>query len=143
MLKKISFCFISILFLCSCANKKPELTGVDGSDVPPAFANFPDIPFPKEAYLDLNDTKALGSGENWIGSVTYTTPHNASRVFDFYVSEMPKLRWLEVAVVRTRISQMTYFRDNRALQILIESTGYNDSKVTITAIPNQTMGGRS
>lgn len=138
MFKKLIF-FVCLILVSACANKPVEISGTDGSDVPPAFANFPDIPFPEKAFLDLEDTKALGSGENWIGSVTYTAPYNASRIFDFYISEMPKLRWAEVAVVRTKISQMTYFRDNRALQILIETAGDNKSKVTVTAIPNQTM----
>ena len=137
MKKRLIICAILAMLASACANKPLELNGIDGSEIPPAFANFPDIPFPQSAYLDLNETKALGSGENWIGSVAYSAHYNASRVFDFYVSEMPKLRWLEVAVVRTRISQMTYFRDNRALQILIESDGDNKSRVTITAIPNQ------
>lgn len=137
MKKKLIIYAILCLFVSACAHEPADLIAKDGSDIPQAFANFPDIPFPEKAYLDLDDTKALGSGENWIGSVTYTAPYNASRLFDFYVSEMPKLRWVEVAVVRTRISQMTYFRDNRALQILIESNGKNNSKVTVTAIPNQ------
>jgi len=138
MFKKSIF-FACFVLISACVHKPVEISGTDGSDVPEAFANFPDIPFPKKAYLDLEDTKALGSGENWIGSVTYTAPYNASRIFDFYISEMPKLRWAEVAVVRTKISQMTYFRDNRALQILIEASGDKKSKVTVTAIPNQTM----
>ena len=130
---------IAILFLglTGCASKPLDLNGVDGSPVPPAFANFPDIPFPEKAFLELGDTKALGSGDNWIGSLVFAAPYNASRVFDFYVLEMPRNRWTEIAVVRARISQMTYFRDKRAIQILIESTGDNDSRVTITAIPNQ------
>lgn len=137
MKKKLIIYTILCLFVSACAHKTTDLFATDGSDIPQAFANFPDIPFPENAYLDLNDTKALGSGENWIGSIAYTAPYNASRIFDFYISEMPKLRWVEVAVVRTRISQMTYFRDNRALQILIESNGKNNSKITVTAIPNQ------
>lgn len=126
-------CFI----LTGCATETFEINGIDGSPIPPAFANFPDVPFPEQAYMELGDTKALGSGDNWIGSLVYTAPYNASRIFDFYVSEMPKNRWIEVAVVRARISQMTYYRENRAVQILIESTGDNESLVTITAIPNQ------
>ena len=139
MFKKLLVLAFGILCLASCANKSVEISGTDGSEVPPAFANFPDIPFPQNAYLNLEDTKALGSGENWIGSVSYKAPYNANRVFDFYVSEMPKFRWVEVAVVRSRISQMTYFRDNRTLQILIESNGENSAKITVTAIPNQAM----
>lgn len=130
---------LAILFLglAACANKPLDLNGVDGTPVPPAFANFPDIPFPQQAFLELGDTKALGSGDNWIGSLVYTAPYNASRVFDFYIAEMPKNRWIEVAVVRARISQMTYFRDKRTIQILIESIKDDESRVTITAIPNQ------
>ena len=135
---KFKAMLIAVFFcLCGCATETFEINGIDGSPIPPAFANFPDIPFPEQAYMELGDTKALGSGDNWIGSVVYTAPYNASRVFDFYVSEMPKNRWIEVAVVRARISQMTYYRDNRAVQILIESTSDNESLVTITAIPNQ------
>jgi hypothetical protein len=134
-IRMLSFLCLSILF--GCASEPLPLNGIDGSPIPQAFAHFPDIPFPEKAYLDLGDTKALGSGDNWIGSIVYTAPYNASRIFDFYVSEMPKNRWIEVAVVRARISQMTYFRDSRAIQILIESPKESESKVTITAIPNQ------
>ena len=140
MFKKVLASIVIALSLDACATKTPELTGADGTEIPQSFANFPDIPFPQKAYLDLEDTKALGSGENWIGSVTFSAPYNASRLFDFYLSEMPKLRWIEVGIVRTKISHMTYFRDNRTLQILIESHGANDSKVTITAIPNPAAG---
>ncbi len=142
MIKKILkfkiLCAI-LLMLCSCASESYTLNGVDGQPIPSAFANFPDVPFPEKSYLELGDTKALGTGDNWIGSLAFTTPYNASRVFDFYVSEMPKNRWLEIAVVRARISQMTYFRNNRAVQILIEALKENHSRVTITAVPNQAV----
>lgn len=131
------FACIACLFVCACSHETPKLTGVDGSAIPPAFAQFPDIPFPQDSFVDLNETKALGSGENWIGTLAFDVPYNASSVFDFYVSEMPKLNWYEVATVRAKYSQMTYGRDRRVVQILIESTGSDSAKVTITAVPNQ------
>ena len=140
-LKSLKNNTIALLFsfmLAGCVTETPVLNGVDGTPLPSAFANFPDIPFPAEAFLELGDTKTLGSGENWVGSLVFTAPYNASRLFDFYISEMPKNRWAEVAVVRARISQMTYFRDNRAIQILIESLKETESRVSLTAIPNQT-----
>lgn len=136
MLKNNILVLTLVLILSACATEKPTLSGVDGSAIPPAFAHFPDVPFPAEAYVDLDQTKALGSGENWIGSLVYTTPYNASSIFDFYVSEMPKLNWIEVATVRAKISHMTYVRGNRAVQILIEMSSSDKSLVTITAIPN-------
>ncbi len=133
---------IIAISLGACATEKPVLHGVDGNEIPPAFAHFPDVPFPDKAYVDLDETKALGSGENWIGSLAFDCPYNASSVYDFYVSEMPKLKWIEVASVRARISQMTFVRDNRAVQILIESSGADKSDVTVTAIPNQSGIGK-
>ena len=142
MLKNNILVFTLVLLLSACASDKPRLLGIDGSEIPPAFANFPDMPFPDQAYIDLEETKALGSGENWNGSLVYDVPYNASSIFDFYVLEMPKLKWIEVATVRARISQMTYVRGNRAIQILIESDGSDDATVTLTAIPNQSGIGR-
>ena len=136
MLKNILYIFIAI-FVCSCATKRQDISGIDGSEVPAAFSSFPDVPFPSESYIDLGDTKVLGSGDKWIGSLVFTTPYNASRVFDFYMTEMPKYKWTEIAIVRAKISQMTYFRQNRAIQVLIEMLSDNKSRVSITAIPNQ------
>ena len=142
MLRNSILAITLVAVLSGCASDKPVLHGVDGNEIPPAFAHFPDVPFPEKAYVDLDQTKALGSGDNWIGSLAVDCPYNASSVYDFYVSEMPKLKWLEVATVRARISQMTYVRDNRAVQILIESDGSDKANVTITAIPNQSGIGK-
>ncbi len=137
MLKNNILAITLVVILSACAQEKPVLTGVDGSAIPPAFASFPDIPFPEKSYIDLGETKALGSGEKWIGSLVFNAPYNASSVFDFYVSEMPKLKWKEVATVRSKISHMTYTRERRAVQILIESDGSDKSQIMITAIPNE------
>ena len=137
MIKNTIYILILSIVLCACRSQKPDITGIDGTAIPAAFANFPDVPFPAESYIDLEETKALGSGEMWIGSLVFTTPYNSGRVFDFYVAEMPKYKWTELAIVRAKLSQMTYFRNNRALQILIEKLGESKSRVTITAIPNQ------
>lgn len=142
MLKNNILALALVLILSACASERPTLSGVDGSAIPPAFAHFPDVPFPSEAYIDLGETSALGSGENWIGSLVFTAPYNASSVFDFYVSEMPKLKWIEVATVRAKISHMTYVRGNRALQILIEIDNSDTARVTITAIPNTSGVGK-
>lgn len=136
MLKNSILTITLALVLSACAWDKPQLTGVDGSAIPAAFAHFPDVPFPEQSYIDLDETRALGSGENWIGTVVFTAPYNASGVYDFYVSEMPKLNWSEVATVRAKISHMTYVRQNRAIQVLIEIKDSDNALVTITAIPN-------
>lgn len=140
MFKKLVFA-LCILFSVSCSEKQP-IVGIDGSAIPPAFANFPDMPFPASAYVDLEETKALGSGNNWIGSLVFNVDYSPSEVFDFYMSEMPKLGWIEVATVRARVSHMTYIQGRRAAQILIEMDSADSSTVTITAIPNENVVGK-
>lgn len=142
MLKNLISVFCVFCLLTACSEKKPPITGIDGSAIPPAFANFPDMPFPASAYVDLEDTKALGSGNNWIGSLVFNVDYSPSEVFDFYMSEMPKLGWIEVATVRARVSHMTYIQERRAVQILIEMDDSDSSMVTVTAIPNENVVGR-
>ena len=141
-MKKSLLIALMAITLAACASRKPELMGLDGSSVPQAFSYFPDIPFPDKSYVDLKQTKVLGSGDLWIGSITFTAPYDSNNVYDFYISEMPKLNWTEVATVRAKISNMTYVRQDRAVQILIEDSGWfsDESKVTITAIPNNAKG---
>jgi len=138
MLKNNILVLTLVVILSACSTEKPILKGVDGSAVPPAFASFPDIPFPEPAYIDMNETRTLGSGQNWSGSLIFTSPYSTNSIYDFYISEMPKLHWSEVAVVRAKISHMTYLRDRRAVQILIERKSSDESLITITAIPNDT-----
>lgn len=131
------YILLMLLCLCGCAKSPSPLFGSDGREIPMAFQNFPDLPFPDGAYLIQEDSKIMGSGDNWIGSLCFTVSFNAGRVFDYYVAEMPKKGWVEVAVVRAEISQMTYVRNGRAVQILIQMEGDDSAFVTITAIPNQ------
>lgn len=107
-----SYILLMLLSLCGCAKEPtPPMLGSDGREIPMVFQNFPDIPFPDEAFLVLEDSKTMGSGENWIGSISFTVNFNAGRVFDYYVAEMPKKGWVEIAVVRAGISQMTYVKN--------------------------------
>lgn len=139
MFKNKLLALILVGILSACSSTEPQiLRGVDGSELPPAFASFPDIPFPEPSYIDMDETRTLGSGNNWNGSLVFSTPFGSNRIYDFYVSEMPKLNWSEVAIVRAKISHMTYLRDRRAVQILIERLDDDESLVTITAIPNDT-----
>ena len=103
MLKNSILALTLVVILSACSSERPILKGVDGSAVPPAFASFPDIPFPEPAYIDMSETRTLGSGQNWSGSLIFSAPYSANSIYDFYISEMPKMRWSEVAVVRAKI----------------------------------------
>ena len=130
--------FALLLFVTACASERLSLKGSDGSPLPPAFASYSGIPIPEPAYIDLEETRALGYGENWSGTLIFTTPFPPHEVFDFYIAEMPKMGWSDVATVRARISHLTYIKDKKAIQILIEKNSDSEAYVTITAIPNNT-----
>lgn len=134
---KIIYVLLVMLSLCCCSREQNVLYGMDGREIPMVFQNFPDVPFPEKSYMNLENSRTLGNGENWTGSICFNTEYSAGRVFDFYVSEMPKKGWVEIAVVRADISQMTYVRNGKAIQILIQMEGKDSAFVTITAVPNQ------
>lgn len=68
MLRNSILAITLVAVLSGCASDKPVLHGVDGNEIPPAFAHFPDVPFPEKAYVDLDQTKALGAAT--IGSAS-------------------------------------------------------------------------
>lgn len=136
IMKKV-YILLFLMSFCGCTKEPNVLYGSDGREIQMVFQNFPDIPFPDKAFMNIEDSRTLGSGTNWIGTICYTVGYDAGRVFDFYVAEMPKKEWVEIAVVRAEISQMTYVRNGRAVQILIQIKGKDSAFVTITAVPNQ------
>lgn len=90
MLKNSILALTLVVILSACGNQeKPILKGVDGSEVPPAFASFPDVPFPEPSYIDMGETRTLGSGQNWSGSLIFSTPFSANSIYD---STFPKCR---------------------------------------------------
>lgn len=83
MLKNNILALTLVLILSACASERPTLSGVDGSAIPPAFAHFPDVPFPSEAYIDLDETSALGSGENWMAAWSLRHPTTPAAFLTF------------------------------------------------------------
>lgn len=136
-MKKCYLLLFIMCLICSCTSKPNTLYGTDGQEIPMVFQNFPDVPFPDKSYMNLENSRVMGNGETWTGSINYTASYNAGRVFDFYVAEMPKKGWVEIAVVRADISLMTYVKNGRAVQILIQVEGKDSSFITVTAVPNQ------
>lgn len=142
MLKNNILALALVLILSACASERPTLSGVDGSADSSRICTFSRMcRFPARLILFRRDQRSR-QRRKLVGSLVFTAPYNASSVFDFYVSEMPKLKWIEVATVRAKISHMTYVRGNRAIQILIEIDNSDTARVTITAIPNTSGVGK-
>ena len=85
------------------------------------FVVFTDIPMPADASVELDRTIVLGTGEDWMGSVTIRAKTDLVSVFDFYREQMPQFGWKELTVLRSATSVLTYTRGERIATIQIES----------------------
>ncbi|MGD9638816.1 MAG: hypothetical protein AB7U85_07130 [Alphaproteobacteria bacterium] len=112
-----------------------SISGTEEEAIPASFAQFPDLPFPEKTIMDLDSTVVLGSGESWTGKIVFSAPYNVSSMFDFYMSEMPKFNWQEVAIIRSKISSMTYVRRARVVTIQLENSGTNDTTISLVVTP--------
>ncbi len=141
MKKSCSLLILLCFVISACTPMAPVsstkvMTGPDAEEIPPSFAQFPDIPFPEKTVMNLSKTKILGSGDSWTGSIVFNAPYNTGAMFDFYMSEMPKFGWEEIAVVRSEMSNLTYSRGNRVALILIGASTSN-TEVSLTVVPRK------
>lgn len=95
------------------------------------------IALPEGYSLDTNRTIILGEGERWIGRLSYSINSSANDMFDFVRREMNNYGWVEVSVVRSEISQLTYMSSggDRVASILISAASLYGSKVELTVSP--------
>lgn len=146
-LNSLSFLFVCLIIAsCGLRNSMTPLsptssmTSEDGSSMPSAFAQFPDIPFPEKTKMDLEKTVLLGSGETWTGKLYLKTPFSSNQMFDFYVSQMPNFGWEQLAVIRSKISSLSFLRENRVATLQIENSGSSSSFVSIVVMPKSAAG---
>lgn len=105
------------------------------------FAQFPDLPTPAGAKMDLERTFVLGGNEGWFGQVVVDTGEPPNAVFDFYKRQLPQYGWEEVTSVRAPTSVLTYLRERRVLAIQITESTLRGSEVTLTVSPREQGGG--
>jgi len=104
------------------------------------FAQFPDLPTPAGAKMDVGRTFVLGGNEGWYGQVVIGTSDAPNSIFDFYKKQLPQFGWEEVTSVRAPTSVLTYLRDNRVLAIQITASTLRGSDVTLTVSPREQGG---
>lgn len=132
----------AFLSLAACASPTAMLSSnspmggtADEAGPPPTFAQFPDIPIPEKAEMDLERTLLLGSDAAWIGRLVFVAPYTPSGMFDFYMAEMPKFSWSEVTVVRADISVLTFENAGRVATIQLNKRGVGGTEVFFTVSP--------
>jgi len=99
-----------------------------------AFNQFPDIPVPAGAEMNVDKTLVFGS-EPWFGQLALSTSSNPGIIFDFFRNNLPEHKWQEVTSVRAPTSILTYMREDRVLAIAIQGSTLSGSDITITVSP--------
>ena len=99
-----------------------------------AYSQFPDIPIPSGAVINIEKTLVFGS-KPWFGQLSLSTSANVAYVFDFYRNNLIQYKWRELASVRAKSSILTYDSEDRILSILIERSALRGSKILVTVSP--------
>lgn len=101
-------------------------SGPPSGVIPPDVVRIPDIPIPPNGRVVREDTAIIGPDDNWNGQVVVTTSYTAAQMTEYYRAEMPKLGWLETAIVRARRTAITFTRGERIAMVRIAPSGEVD-----------------
>lgn len=99
-----------------------------------AFSQFPDIPVPAGAKMNIDKTLVFGSAP-WFGQLALTSSSDANTMFDFFRNNLNRHNWQEVTSVRAPTSILTYMREDRVLAISIQGSTLGGSTIAITVSP--------
>ncbi len=131
--------FIILISACDrtspiMGTSKSRLAKGQSSQSSLAYSQFPDIPIPSGAVINIEKTLVFGS-KPWFGQLSLSTTSNVAYVFDFYRNNLLQYKWKELSSVRAKSSILTYDSENRILSILIERSALRGSKILITVSP--------
>jgi hypothetical protein len=116
--------------------------GQPGGELVMSFSQFPDLPIPDDADMDVDRTLVFGGGEAWFGQLAISAPHGPSEMFDFYKRNLNRYGWQEVTSVRAPTSVLTHMRDERVLAIQISDAAIRGSEILLTVSPRERGNGQ-
>jgi len=99
-----------------------------------SYAQFPDIPIPSGATINVEKTLVFGS-DPWFGQLSINARTDSGVLFEFYRSNLPQYNWQEIASVRAPTSILTYENGDRVLAISIQGSTLRGSELTISVSP--------
>ena len=114
------------------ANGEPATAGAEGER---GFSQFPDIPIPSGATMDLDRSLVLGARDAWIGRLAMHVGGAPGALYDFYSREMARFGWREITSVRSETSVLTYARGERVATVQIRSQALRGVQVDVTVSP--------
>jgi len=141
-MKKIAYRYtpfiLAFFFLASCSGDGLQESigpaGEPGSDL--NFSQFSDIPVPSGAKLNLDRTIIIGSSqEEWTGRLSFSNWQSTTENYDFFMGELPKFGWVQIAQIRSEIGILTYQNGNRIMMIKIQEATLWGSEIEMIVSP--------
>ena len=104
---------------------------------PEIFRPVSDIPIPKDAELDPNQSLILSGSKNWTGRVVMSSSISANEAFNFFKTEMLRYEWLPIMTVQSAVSVLSFTNNDRAATVQIEGRALGGSRIMVTIAPSQ------
>lgn len=128
--------------LSACTQPEPVgKTAGANSGKAAAVHGISDLPMPRGADPQVDESLVLGNLDAWTGRLVLTTSLSAEDSFDFYRDRMGAFGWTPITSVQSEISVLTFERADRIATIQIEERTLWGSRVSITMGPRQTEAG--
>ncbi|MBI1208248.1 MAG: hypothetical protein GC191_13300 [Azospirillum sp.] len=102
--------------------------------MPQDILKIPQLPVPPNATVAIADTVIVGNDEEWTGQVIMSAPYTVVQITQFYRNEMPKLGWVETAIVRSRRTSVSYTRGNRVATLRITAQRDDEKSTDIDVV---------
>lgn len=91
-----------------------------------------DMPLPKGAKLDNNQSLILGSGSNWTGRIVIHTPQGPSHAFSFFRDQYPMAGWTGLSSIKSKTSILVFIKQERMVTVEISESGILSSGAVVT-----------
>ncbi len=134
---------LALLTITACQNRatldasaEPDGAGT-GANAEQNFVQFPDIPIPSGATMDLDRSLVLGARDAWIGRLAMHVGDGQGKLYDFYSREMARFGWREITSVRSDVSVLTYSRGDRVATVQIRNRTLRGTFVDVTISPRR------
>ncbi len=132
---------LALLTITACQNRatldasaEPDGTGANAER---NFLQFPDIPIPSGATMDLDRSLVLGARDAWIGRLAMHVGDGQGKLYEFYSREMARFGWREITSVRSDVSVLTYSRGDRVATVQIRNRTLRGTFVDVTISPRR------
>lgn len=112
-------------------------TSIRSPDSHSSFTSFDNFPVPDGSRLDMERTLVLGTDVSWTGRLTFFTSNEPAKVYEFYLTEMPRAGWREIMTARSAASHLVFDSPNRTVTIAIEPGLWPslETRVDINVVP--------